>query len=134
MNFNIFAKCGASTVWQYAVFGKYKTPTIGIIMRLIVFLTLAFTLHISANATAQRVSLSVRNQPLKSVLKDLRKQSGYSFIYSDRDLKHARPVNLQVAEKDILAVLPDVFRDQPLTYAIDGKLISVRPKRMAIWG
>ncbi|PRD47744.1 SusC/RagA family TonB-linked outer membrane protein [Sphingobacterium haloxyli] len=97
-------------------------------MKLIVFLILIFTLQASADASAQRVSISVKNQPLKIVLKELRKQSGYSFIYGDQDLKRAKHITLQVNGKEILEILPALFKDQPLNYSVNGKIISIKPK------
>lgn len=101
------------------------------IMKLIVLLTLVFTFQASAGALAQRVNLAVKNESLNSVLKDLRQQSGYSFIYSDGDFKQTKNITLQVTNKDILEVLPILFKDQPLQYTVKGKIISIKPKKEA---
>ncbi|TDQ80249.1 TonB-linked SusC/RagA family outer membrane protein [Sphingobacterium yanglingense] len=113
-------------LWRcIARFVTCKPTGIGVIMKLIIFLTFAFSLQASASLLAQRVSLSVKKGNLKSVLTELRKQSGYSFIYSDQDFKDAKPVDFEVKEKDILEVLPVLFAGQPLTYTVNGKLISL---------
>ena len=51
-----------------------------LLMKLTIFLILAFSLSVSATAVAQKVTLRVDNASMKSVLKALRKQSGYAFV------------------------------------------------------
>lgn len=97
-------------------------------MKLTILLTIVFSVHVSTAAIAQRVSLQVKNASLKTVLQELRRQSGYAFIYNDNDLNAAKPVTVNVKEKELLQVLPDLFIDQPLTYVIDDMVISIIPK------
>lgn len=108
--------------------GRHQSIKNWIIMKLILFLTLAFTLHAMADAVGQRVTLTVSNQPLKSVLKELRKQSRYSFMYRDSDLAQLQHVDLDVRGQEILSVLPLLFDNLPLTYTIHGKIISIQKK------
>lgn len=65
--------------------------------------------------------------PLKEVLQSLRKQSGYAFMFKDQLIAKAKPVNIDVKEKEILEVLPVIFKDQPFGYKINGKVITVVP-------
>jgi len=92
------------------------------------FFVLVFALNASANSYAQKVSLKVENESLKTVFKDLRKQSGYFFIYTDEMLKQSKPVSIKVDRKDIQDVLVQIFREQPLTYTIKEQVIVVKSK------
>ncbi|WP_312191848.1 carboxypeptidase-like regulatory domain-containing protein, partial [Sphingobacterium sp.] len=94
-------------------------------MKLIIFFTIAASLQATAGALAQRITISVKNESLKGVLKEIRKQSGYSFIYSDLDMKGAKAVTLDIVNKEIAQVLPVLFNNQSLTYSIDGKFINI---------
>ncbi|SHN45440.1 SusC/RagA family TonB-linked outer membrane protein [Chitinophaga sp. CF418] len=81
------------------------------------------------SASAQKITLTAKAQPLTNVLQEIRKQSSYAFIY-DADAKTlARPVTLNVSQKDIMEVLPLLFQNQPLEYKINGKIISIMVKK-----
>jgi len=131
MDFKNFDKLGLLFIKSCAQIGKFRPTCIGLIMKLTIFLTCALSLQASASLLAQRVSLSVKSEHLKTVLTALRKQSDYSFIYTDHDFKNTRPVSIQARNKNILDILPELFQDQPLTYVIDGKLINILPKALA---
>lgn len=90
----------------------------------IVYLTLLLTFLYFA-ASAQKVSLNVKDTPLKEVLQQLRKQSGYAFIFNDQLMIKAKPVTLQIQHKEVLEVLPLVFKEQPLSYEINGRVITL---------
>ncbi|TDQ79256.1 hypothetical protein CLV99_0689 [Sphingobacterium yanglingense] len=129
MNFNHLAKSCYAPMREARRLDKSISMTIWIIMKLILFFTLALTLQASADALGQRVSLSAKNQSLKQVLKELRKQSRYSFIYQDKDLESVKRINLKVDEQEILEVLPRLFNDLPLTYTVNGRIISIQEKK-----
>ncbi len=132
MNFNHLAKSCYAPMKEPRRLDKSRSKTIWIIMKLILFFTLALTLQASADALGQRVSLSAKNQALKQVLKELRKQSRYSFIYQDKDLESVKRINLKVDEQEILEVLPRLFKDLPLAYTVNGRIISIQEKKEAI--
>ncbi|HWK98989.1 MAG TPA: SusC/RagA family TonB-linked outer membrane protein, partial [Parapedobacter sp.] len=105
-----------------------------LLMKLTTFLILAFSLSVSATATAQKVSLRVDHASMPSVLKALRKQSGYAFVYNPAYLKGTKPVTLDITEKDILEALPLVFAGQPVDYTVNDKVITIVPKPHSISG
>lgn len=88
------------------------------------FLVLFFTFLYMA-ASAQKVNIHVTDRPLKEVLQSLRKQSGYAFIFNDQLMAKSLPVTLNVNEKEILEVLPMVFKNQPIGYEINGRVITL---------
>ncbi len=99
-----------------------------IAVKLTIVLSVVFVLQATAGALAQKIDLTVNNRPLESVLQELRKQSGYAFLYNEKDLAKAVPVTLRVRNKDLKEVLSMVFQGQPLTYGMKGRVISVIPK------
>jgi hypothetical protein len=68
------------------------------------------------------------NASLKSVLKELRIQSGYNFVYTDDLLRMARPVNIEVNGAKFEDVLVQIFKEQPLTYSVHRNTIIVKEK------
>lgn len=100
-------------------------------MKLTLFFIVAFSLCASANAVAQKVNISARNESFKTVMHLVQKQTGYSFVIKEQLLKQSKPITIEVSDKDILEVLPILFIDQPFTYEISGKVINVLPKPLA---
>ena len=72
-------------------------------MKLIVIFLTAFCLQVSATAFSQKVSISQKNVPLEQVLKEIKRQTGYFFLY-DLDLvqQKSKPVTINVKNADIL--------------------------------
>ena len=83
---------------------------------------------LSINSKAQTVSLSLENAPIENAFKEIKKQTGYHFIYTRDQLEQAIKVTLEVTNKPLSTVLDLCFKNQPLTYHIEDKYIVVRDK------
>ena len=105
-----------------------STVNIRIVMQLIPIVLLAACLQVSAASYAQKVSISGRDMSLEKVFHDIRKQTGYNFIYANENLAHASRVSVNLKDASLEEVLRRCFADQPLTYKIDNKIIIVRMK------
>jgi TonB-dependent starch-binding outer membrane protein SusC len=90
---------------------------------LLLVLAILFT---SQSLEAQTVSLSVSHAPLKEVFAQIKKQTGYSFIYASEFLTHAKPVSFSVTNAQLEEVLGLCFKDQPIGYTIDNKFIVIK--------
>lgn len=66
------------------------------VMKITTVLLLALTLQISATGYSQKVTLNLRNVPLLKVLREIRKQTGFSFFYNSETLKQAGRENFCV--------------------------------------
>ncbi|WP_157543816.1 TonB-dependent receptor [Mucilaginibacter paludis] len=97
-------------------------------MKLTGLLLLVFTLHISASSLAQKASIVKKDAELKSVLRELHRQTGYFFIYNNEVIKKAVPVTVNLVNADINTILQEVFDKQPLTYFIDKNTILIKTK------
>ncbi|SEA63870.1 SusC/RagA family TonB-linked outer membrane protein [Pedobacter hartonius] len=97
-------------------------------MRLTTVILIAALMQVSAAGLAQKVSLSQTNGQLKTVLRDIRKQSGYNFVYTDVLLKKAKPINIKVKDIDLEVVLNKIFSDQPLTYEVNNKTVVIKER------
>ncbi|WP_285054519.1 SusC/RagA family TonB-linked outer membrane protein [Pedobacter ginsengisoli] len=97
-------------------------------MRLTTVLLLASLIHVSAAGLAQKINLKQTNAPLKTVLKELRLQSNFDFIYTDKMLNEAKPVTLDVKNTELTEVLKLVFEKQSLTYSIEDKTVTIQLK------
>jgi TonB-linked SusC/RagA family outer membrane protein len=101
-------------------------------MKIILILMLAVIMQVSASSKAQSVSIKANNISLKVLFKELRKQTGYGFLYQEEDLKDTRNVNLNFKNEPIEKILNYSFANQPITYAIDKKLVIVKRKPLTV--
>ena len=82
----------------------------------------------SAGAFAQQITINKKNAGLPAIFKEIRQQGGYDFIYTSSLIKAAKPVTINVSKASISEVLEICFADQPLTYSLSNKIITVRKK------
>ena len=101
-------------------------------MRLTTIILFAAFMQVSAAGLAQNVTLSKHNEALKNVLKELRRQSGYDFVYSESLLEKAIPVNIDVKEMPIEDALKRIFGDQPINYNVQDKTVVLTLKAATI--
>jgi TonB-linked SusC/RagA family outer membrane protein len=99
-----------------------------LIMNFTAFFLLLACLQLSARGNAQTVTLSMKNAPLQEVFSSIKKQTGYSFIWDEADIKNAAPVTIEVKNASIENVLAKTLHGQRLDYKIIGKLIVIKPK------
>lgn len=96
--------------------------------RIISVLLLAILLQLSSNAYSQRITMSVKNERMVKVLKELKQQSGYQFFYNDEMLKRALPVTVELKNAELQTALETVFSNQPLTFSIVAKTVVLKEK------
>ena len=101
-----------------------------IIMRInlvVIFMTVAI-LEVSASGYAQKITLNQKKSSLENIFKEVKKQSGYNFLYNNGMLEATAPVSIEVKNANIEDVLRLCFADQPLEYSIIKRIIVIRKK------
>ncbi len=91
------------------------------------WLLTAIFLQLSLASSGQSVTLHRKEAGLKELFSELRKQSGYDFIFTEELLKGARPVTVAVDNQPIEAVLRLIFQDQPLDFTVEDNTVIVSP-------
>lgn len=99
-----------------------------LIMRinLTVILLTSCLLQVSARGYAQKINLTKTNVSLTEVFKEIRKQSGYDFVYATPQIKLARRVDVFARNASLKEVLERCFANQPFTYEIQNMTIVIR--------
>ena len=92
------------------------------------FFLLAICLNASAEGYAQEINLSEKDASLEKVFKQIHKQTGYTFVYTESVLKKGRNVSLAVKNAGIDEVLEACFKDQDITYTILNKMVVIKEK------
>jgi TonB-linked SusC/RagA family outer membrane protein len=110
----------------------FPSPQALLIMRLTAFLLTAAVLQVSARGSAQ-ITLAEMNAPLAQVLQSVKQQSGYDLFY-DEDLvkQKGKPVDIDVRNVTVEQALDLIFRSQPLTYTLAGRIISVKERETPV--
>jgi TonB-linked SusC/RagA family outer membrane protein len=97
-------------------------------MKLLILLTVVACLQVSATGYGQTVTLSVKNIPLEKVFKEVKRQTGFSFVYTRDQLKNSLPVTCNVVKAELKEVLSICFSNQPLSFVIEGNYVVVQTK------
>ncbi|WP_164735311.1 SusC/RagA family TonB-linked outer membrane protein [Pseudoflavitalea rhizosphaerae] len=105
-------------------------------MKLVTLFLIAGLMHASANTMAQKITLTVQDQPLEKILQEIKKQSGLLFFYNAQDLAN-RKASLSVKNASIEEALRECFRDQPITFKkVENTIVLSRkiegPVRLSI--
>lgn len=134
--FNHYA-CGIK--WIDACYPTFKSKIISrhsfnqFLMRLnLIIFFIAISFLKTTASSGQNISLSVKNAPLEKVLKDIEKQSGFIFWYEKEQLQNAKPVDLKLNKASLPEALEACFKNQPFTYIINDKLVTIKVKEKNI--
>ncbi|RXK86772.1 SusC/RagA family TonB-linked outer membrane protein [Filimonas effusa] len=96
-------------------------------MKLTAFFILMACLQVSAAGHSQTVTLHGKDMHLENVFKEVKKQTGYFFLYPTGALKKSKRVNVNASDMPVAEFLKMIFRDQPLQYAIESKTVNIAP-------
>jgi TonB-linked SusC/RagA family outer membrane protein len=91
------------------------------------FLTAGF-LHVQATGLSQSITLAGKNMEMKQVFAAIKKQTGYVVFSRKGLLDEARPVSVTVRGMPLIDFLDLIVKDQPFTYLIVEKTISLSHK------
>src|SRR3546814_14642024 len=97
-------------------------------MKLTLMLTLALTWQVNALAFSQKVTISVREEPLENVIQEIRRQTGYAFFFDAAYLRQAHPVTLELTAVPVEDALEQLFKQQPFNFSIDNRIITIKPR------
>ena len=82
------------------------------VMRLTIILIMIAVLQVSAGSFAQQVSINVKDAPVREVLSQLTKQTGYNFICDANILNSTSSVTIKVKNTPLQKVLETCFATQ----------------------
>lgn len=100
-------------------------------MRLTTSLIIISTLAVSAKSYSQEVSFSLNDSPVENTFRDIRQQTGYSFLWNEDALRGLPTVSVIVHESNIRDAVTACLKDLPLTFDIHGKVVYIARKPLA---
>lgn len=107
---------------------KAKTPRqLSLCMKFTTIFLLASALNAGAKGFGQTVTLSTKNALLVDVFSEIRKQTGYDFLFKSSWMHAAKPVTVSVKKLPVNETLLLIFKEQTLTYQIVEKTVIIKP-------
>lgn len=95
-------------------------------LKLTVFILLSLTMQANTKGFTQSVSLNVKNAPLSEVFREIRRQTGISFMWDEQTLRSLKPVTINVKEVSLQEALNACLKDQPLSYSIIDNVVLIK--------
>ena len=99
-----------------------------LIMRLTTVFLLVGILGVQATGVSQKISFSGKNVPLKKVLTEVKKQTGYMSFYRYESVAKSNPVTISAYDIPLSEFMNAVFKDQPLSFRIANNTIFLSEK------
>ncbi len=81
--------------------GEPSKRKLFLIMRMTIVLLTVACLQVSAVGYSQKINLSVRQQSLEKVFREIKSQTGYVFWYKLDILQYAKKVTLRLQNQDL---------------------------------
>ncbi|WP_285058086.1 TonB-dependent receptor [Pedobacter ginsengisoli] len=97
-------------------------------MRLTTVLLIASLIQVSAASFGQKITLNQQNVPLKTLLKEIRKQSGYNFLFDGRAVTPDLKASIRVSNASIDEALRNVLVKLPFEYEIQSTTVLIKRK------
>ncbi|SHL99240.1 TonB-linked outer membrane protein, SusC/RagA family [Mucilaginibacter sp. OK098] len=99
-----------------------------LIMKLTLIILLSLTLSSFANVLAQKVNLNENNTSLKVIFKKIRKQTNYTFVFTESQINKADKISIHIENASIEDALKACFEKLPLSFTIYNKIIIVKER------
>ena len=78
-------------------------------MRLTTVILIASLMQVSAATFGQHITINQKNAALESVLKEIRKQSGYDFYYDDKTIPESQKISINIKDAGLEEALNKAF-------------------------
>lgn len=102
----------------------WQSPKLLFFMKISFIFTTALALHLSALAFTQNISLSVKKEPLRSVLSLIEKSSDYRFLYNDNTV-FDRIVTIKVQKGSLEEVMKRLLYGTNLSYKVNTNRLVI---------
>lgn len=105
------------------------SPQNWLAMKLTVVLLIVSLLQVNAKSFSQQITLQAHHMKAKQLFSEISKQTGCVFFYKVSDLENLKPVSVTWRQTPLATALNEIFKDQMLSYNIQGTTIYVMVKQ-----
>jgi len=107
---------------------RYNLSKILLAMKLTAVFIIAALVNVSAKSYSQNINIHQSHISIEKVLKQIRKQSGYNFLYDDNVLSKTSKIDVDITNLSVDEALAKCLKNQPLTYKIIRETIVIKEK------
>ncbi|WP_316789673.1 SusC/RagA family TonB-linked outer membrane protein [Pedobacter frigoris] len=72
--------------------------------------------------------MSQKNASLKTIIKDLRKQTGFDFVIKEKLINDFQPIDIDIKNMELENALMQILENQKLSFTIDSKTVIIKEK------
>lgn len=105
---------------------RYLLKTI-LTMKFIVMIILLTSVQLFAKVGAQQLSIRMENASFKEVTKEIEKQTGLTFLYSDMKVNHLKNLKVDFNQADVSTVLEKCLEGTGLSFRFVENTIVIIP-------
>ena len=107
---------------------REKLKKLLLVMKLSSLLMLLFCMNLSAGIHAQEAKFSVvvENSNIREIIRIIKQQSDYTFVYNVEELDHIGSITMNVKDSDVRTILDACLKNSGYTYSILDKVIVIR--------
>ena len=98
------------------------------VMKLTAIIFFAVCMQATAKSYSQKVTLNLQNVSLEKVFKEIKRQSGFLFLYNTDELKKVGKVSVNVKDEEVEVALNVSLSSTGFTYKIIDKTIVLNSK------
>jgi len=85
-----------------------------------------------AQISSKKVTLSLHNAGIEVAFKEIQLQTGYVFVYTTEQVRHAKTVSLQLNSVPLMKALDACFTGQPISYVVEGNHIVIKERAVPV--
>lgn len=105
---------------------SFRLSKVLLTMKLIAIVIIVALSNVSAKSYSQNVTIKAKNASIKEVLFSIENQTGYHFLYDNKDIAHIGTIDIDVGKVTMEAALLECFKNLPLSYKIFGNTIVLK--------
>lgn len=106
---------------------KYRKHLI--IMKLAFALSFLCSISVYAEGYSQSISLHLKNTSMKTVLKEIKKQSGYNIFYNDDLISSLSNIEVKLKNVSLGEALKTLTKDEALDFSIEDNMVMIFPQK-----
>ena len=111
----------------HPLFRGILTKTL-LIMNFTAILLLVTCLQVNAAGYSQGITFVTKNAPFEQIIKKIKAQTGYSFVYREEWMAESKPTTVNLQNVPIDVALSECFKNQPFDYSLVETTIVLKEK------
>lgn len=110
---------------------RWLPPKLMLMMKIMIVIMITALTHVSAKSAAQKLSLNEKNSPIGMLIKKIRLQTGYDFVF-DSKINMNLKITVDIKDAELEDALKIILEKHDLDFSINDKIIVIKSKKESI--